>query len=733
MFDLNKDSRVIKNDPDQRLYPPTAEAEPKKSKPDDMDSPEKQELHRKLMDFYRQEVARQQENRFQMAIDEDFYDHIQWSEEDAQVLKERGQAPLVYNVIAQSVNWVIGSEKRGRTDFKVLPRGKEDGKPAEHKTKLLKYLADVNKSRFHRSRAFEDAVKVGIGWLESAVQEDDEGEPIYTRYESWRNILHDSASTEMDGGDMRYLFRMKWADVDIVKALFEKRAELIEQSAVEGTSYGYDLMNGDEVMDQAEFERTRHGVSQAENAYTRRRVRLIECWYRKVVKVKVLKSGDFRGQAYEQGNPAHEEQLRMGIELIERPRLRMHVAIMTTEGMLWCGQSPYRHNKFPFTAIWGYRRGRDRLPYGIIRGVRDIQEDINKRASKALAILSSNKTIMEEGAVEDMDEFLDEVSRPDAVIVKRTGKELVINADRELGAAHLELMGRSISMIQQVTGVTDEQLGRTTNAVSGRAVQARQEQGALSTTGLFDNLRLAEQIRGEKELSLIEQFMSDHKQFRITNDRGTADYVTVNDGMPENDITRTQADFIIGEGEWRASMREAAAEQLFELIGRMPAEIAIMMLDLAVEAMDLPNRDELVKRIRDVNGMKDPDADPNAPQTPEDQAKAQQTAMQMEMQMRAAQADLADKEASAQLKGAQAQKAAVESEMMAAGVEPQTRLAAAKIAAEAGIERARIAAGTSMDKALLDAGMRGQQSADNAVARMAQQQQAVASKPQQPA
>src|SRR5690606_20835063 len=129
----------------------------------ELDSPENVELFLRLLGYYQQELDRQADNRIQQAIDEDFYDHIQWSEQDAAALKERGQAPVVYNVIAQTINWIIGSEKRGRVDFRVLPREKSDAKPAERKTQLLKYLSDINRTPFHRSRAFEDAVKVGIG------------------------------------------------------------------------------------------------------------------------------------------------------------------------------------------------------------------------------------------------------------------------------------------------------------------------------------------------------------------------------------------------------------------------------------------------------------------------------------------------------------------------------------------------------------------------------------------
>lgn len=273
---------------------------------------------------------------------------------------------------------------------------------------------------------------------------------------------------------------------------------------------------------------------------------------------------------------------------------------------------------------------------GLIRGFRGIQEDINKRASKALYVLSTNRVIVDEGAVDDMDELAEEVARPDAFIVKKVGKELRIESDRELSDAHLALMSRSIQMVQQTTGVTDENLGLQSNARSGIAIERRQTQGAMATMHFFDNLRLACQVQGEKQVSLVEQFMSEKKSFRITNMRGSPEYISVNDGMPENDITRSKADYVISEADWRASMRQSAVDELMELMMKLaPAnpQLAMVMLDLVVESSDIPNREEIVRRIRKMTGMSDPDADEP---TPEEQARAQaeqdQQAMQQQLQ-----------------------------------------------------------------------------------------------------
>lgn len=657
MFDL-RDNTLTRADkfstPVDRLPDQGSDFEPSSIAANPLDSDDKQELHRRLLSFYRQELDRQSENRFQMAIDEDYYDNIQWSEDEARQLKERGQAPIVYNVTAQTINWVIGSEKRGRTDFKILPREKEDTKPAEIKTKLLKYLSDVNRLPFSRSRAFEDAIKVGIGWLEDGAQDEDDGEPIYSRYESWRNILHDSASTELDFSDGRYIFRSKWVDVDVAKALFPGREAQIDDAVVDASLYGsFDMVDGDVPMDYMEFDRTNYAVARTLVSHKRRRVRLIECEYRVPEKVQRLKGGIYKGEIYDPEDPRHVEAVLSGASrLASKVMMRVRLAHMTVKDLLWEGPSPYRHNRFRFTPIWCYRRGRDNLPYGMIRSIRDIQDDINKRASKALHILSSNKVVMDEGALPEgttLDEFAEEIARPDAIIIKRPGKELVINAERDLAAPHLDLMSRGINMIQQVGGVTDELLGRTTNAVSGVAVQKRQEQGSLATNKPFDNLRLAVQMQGELQLSLLEQFVTGEKTFRITNERGTPEFIRINDGLPENEITRSKADFIISEADWRSTMRQAAAEQLMEMISRMPPQVGLMLLDLAVESMDLPNREEIAKRIRAQTGMRDPD---QQEPTPEEMQQMQAAQAQQQAQEAMFLAELEGKQADVALKRA---------------------------------------------------------------------------------
>jgi hypothetical protein len=675
-FDLADDTltRTKKGSPVDRL---PVEDTPEPEQPaHSMEAADVLERHAMLVSKYRYELEVQSDHRAEMARDEDYYDHIQFTLEQIKELENRGQAPVAYDVIHNTVNWVIGSEKRGRTDFKILPRGKEDSKPAEGKTKYMKYLSDVNRTPFNRSRSFEDAVKVGVGWIETGVPDDEDEEPTGDRYESWRNILWDSASTEMDTSDMRYQFRSKWLDLDIALAMFPDRAEQLKSSVQEVATFGTSAMlDGDEAMDGAESERELFGGSSPIYLYKRQRVRIIEAWYRVPETVKRLRGGAFKGDIFDERDPRHAGEIESGrARIVEKVIMRTRVMFMTTTAPLVDMPSPYRHNRLKFIPIWGYRRGRDNLPYGIIRGLRGLQDIINKQASKALYILSTNKVAMEEGALPDgitQEDFAEEAARPDAQLVFRngalSGNKVVFNMDRDLADAHLAFMSNNINMVQQVGGVTDELMGKQTNAISGIAVQRRQEQGSLATSKFFDNLRFAVQQHGEITLSLMEQFVTEEKQFRITNQRGNPEFMTLNDGLPENDITRSKADFIISESDWRATMRQAQVEQLFEMLSKMPPQIALVMLDLVVELMDIDNRDEIAKRIRAINGQRDPD---QAEPTPEEQ---QQMAAQQEQQQAQREAFMAE----LRLKHATAAKAEAGAELTKAQTVAQNMTAAA--------------------------------------------------------
>jgi hypothetical protein len=200
------------------------------------DAPALREL-RKVLEWYYYEKERQSVNRLAMAMDADAYDNFQWNPEDAQTLRERGQMPLVYNEVAPMCDWIIGTERRTRVDWKVLPRTEDDVDLADVKTKTLKYVSDINRVTFGRSRAFADAVKAGIGWLDDGARDDPTQDVLYSRTEDWRNVLWDSSAYELDLSDARYIFRWRWVDEDVALMMFPNRRNAILRGVDEAANY----------------------------------------------------------------------------------------------------------------------------------------------------------------------------------------------------------------------------------------------------------------------------------------------------------------------------------------------------------------------------------------------------------------------------------------------------------------------------------------------------------------
>jgi hypothetical protein len=607
--------------------------------------------HRTLMELLRYEAKRQAEERLQMQIDEDYYDHLQYRPEDARVMLDRGQAPLVFNESRQTIDWLSGTEKRMRKDYKILPREPNDEQGAELKTKLVKYTDDVNDTQWHRSKAFKQAATAGLSWLEEGTNRDPEAEIIYSGMEDWRNVYRDSHSRNVDYNvDARYLFRRRILDLDYACALLpdSKQHLMAMAGRHEDIEVGDDIWYMGEKLTGASETQWENSQSSfgARSAYMRqegyfdnsrrRSVEILECWYRVPEVVQVFQGGPLSGRIFNPADVKHQEvKTAGGVGFYDAVKFRMRVMLATKDAPCKDMASPYRHGRFLMVPLWGYRRARDGQAYGVMRGMRDIQDDLNKRRSKALFALSVNRISMEHGAVDDIEELREEAARPDGIIVRHPNKKLTFEKNIADFQANLELAEQDSQLLRNAGGVTNENLGRETAAQSGKAIGLKQDQGSLTSSELFDNLLLAIKQAGKLRLSHIEQFWTETKAVRIVGDRKPIEWLEINQVDPAtgeilNDVTAREADFIVDTQDYRSSLAQAAMEQLFDLLGKIATfapQVVVSVLDLVVDTTEIQGREEWVSRIRKINGQRDP----ATPPTPEE--------MQAEQALQAKQAE----------------------------------------------------------------------------------------------
>lgn len=626
----------------------------------------KRKRHGQLKSWYMTAMMRQRANRYQMALDEDYYDGLQYTPEEEAELAARGQAPVVNNEVAPIVDFMIGTERRARVDYTVSHRTDESpqaGEEAQAKVQLLKFLDDLNMGQFVRSEAADDQFKAGVGWTEAFIRPDGEY-PIGFRSESWRNVLYDDLARSPNPEDWRFVFRFRELDMDIAEMLIPRKLwpqlhrarvnndtrsylEHFNGVALAGSDQGSMYGDGSLVGKYMQFD------ADAWLSNPRDRVLLIEGQY----------SAPFR---YEDGTFG----------------LRKRHSIMTQEDMLIEAWSPFKHNRFTLIPRFCYRRKKDGAPYGMIRRHRSRQDALNKLESKAIFRMSTRQVLVEDGALDpkimDMDELAERVTDPSAVLEFAkgaiSGNKVKIVDGTALAQADVSMAERYVLAIR-AGGVSIEDRGNDSADISGKARAIRRDQSSVMIAQPLDNSFLARQLEGEIQLSLVEQYHVDPMTFAAPGRSKSVEYVKINEkdpdtGATKNDIARRKASFVLGEQPWKQDMAESAFETLTSMMGelaKVAPNVVISILDIVFELHPaLPRKAQILARIRQATGMTDPDAPETEEQKAQAEKKAQMDEAQYQNELAQMQATIAEAKAKGEKLTAEAMRSRLESLYMAA-------------------------------------------------------------------
>lgn len=607
--------------------------------------------HLRLMGWFVAEVYRQRENRERMAKCEGYYDQYQYDAARKAAIEARGQQAIVFDRIAPQIDWLIGTERRTRIDYRVDPRDNLDKattQDALNKTKLLKWLDDTGGASFQRSRAFAIAMKAGLAWVEIQADVDQSsGSPVIEVHLSWREVLHDSFGSTEDPQTMRYIFRIKVVDLDLAVAHFPQKKEAllrVRQNAasldtmttwmnIPGAVLDLQALFGGGTNDQGLAP-----MPMANMFNGRDRVLLLEAWTR-----EPMRKG-----------PDGKRSTNLNDPVCMRP----YVTIMTEHEIIEEAWSPYKHDRFPFIPVWAYRESRTGLPYSPVRRAIDKQDGLNNTMSRAHFEIATNQVVAEVGTFDDevmtAEDVRTEVDDPNGTIILATGKKGTFEVRKGFDKAemHLVLADRYAGALDEASSITRENTGRDSAPVSGIARQVKEAQGSVMSAELFDNLLQSHKWSGEIKLSVVEQYMVKPIAIPIPGERGQHEMLALNqpnaDGTYTNDITERSARFVISEQPWRASLAAAQFSEMMELLTQLASvspQVVLSILDLVFEFADIPNKQTFLERIRSVTGAPGPDNEI----TPEQQqAKEKQNAMaqaQFEAQLAGLQADVKEKQA----------------------------------------------------------------------------------------
>lgn len=565
----------------------------------------------------------------------DYYDNEQWTSEEKAALRKRNQPDTVINRIKSKVDFLLGTEITTRSDPKAYPRNPgQDEEAAQAATDALRYIGDINRFNSKKTAVFENMIIEGYGGVKTETPPDKSGKNhrITIKRIPWDRIVYDPASREHDFTDALYRGEYIWMDLDDAVAMFpDKKLELTNAAERAG---GDDDTSGDKPKQWADRKR--------------KRLKVCELWYRDGSKF----AGNFKIMRciFTKG------------ALLAEPEDSPY-SYTDENGEEW-QEDPY---DFMSNNI-----DRDNARYGTVPQYLGPQDEINKRRSKALHMMSVRPIRIDpklRGQFQTEDSIRQEAARADGVFFGAAGEvEFLTNGD--LAAAHFQLQQEAKNEIDAV-GVNAALSGKDERALSGRAIQARQQGGAIELGRLIDNLRQWQHAVYRKCWNRVKQFWNDEKWVRVTDDENNIKFVALNKPLsvgevfqketgempPENDPMATMpsgqvqnavadldVDIIIDESPDTVSIQQEQFEQLTSVIPMLvqaQPQMAPVLAESLFEASGLRNKNRILEKLK--GGGEDPAQAQMQAQMQQMQAQMQQ--MMAELGMKKQQADIAKTEA----------------------------------------------------------------------------------------
>ncbi|EES4054692.1 portal protein [Escherichia coli] len=585
-----------------------------------------------------------------------YYDGDQLPPEVLQVLKDRGQPMTIHNLIAPTVDGVLGMEAKTRTDLVVM-----SDEPDDETEKLAEAinaefadacrLGNMNKAR---SDAYAEQIKAGLSWVEVRRNSDPFGPEFKVSTVSRNEVFWDWLSREADLSDCRWLMRRRWMDTDGAKATFPGMAQVIDYAIDDWRGFvdttvtegqPSPLMSAWE--EYQSWDRQQNEWLQRE----RRRVLLQVVYYRTFERLPVIELSNGRVVAFDKNNLMQAVAVASGRVQVKVGRVsRIREAWFVGPHFIVDRPCSAPQGMFPLVPFWGYRKDKTGEPYGLISRAIPAQDEVNFRRIKLTWLLQAKRVIMDEDATQLSDnDLMEQIERPDGIIklnpVRKNQKSVAdvfrVEQDFQVASQQFQVMQESEKLIQDTMGVYSAFLGQESGATSGVAISNLVEQGATTLAEINDNYQFACQQVGRLLLAYLLDDLKKRRNHAVVinrDDRQRRQTIVLNaegdNGELTNDISRLNTHIALAPVQQTPAFKAQLAQRMSEVIQGLPPQVQAVVLDLWVNLLDVPQKQEFVERIRAALGTpKSPDE-----MTPEEQeVAAQQQALQQqqaELQMR---------------------------------------------------------------------------------------------------
>jgi hypothetical protein len=430
--------------------------------------------------------------------DRDYVDGKQFDADELAEFARRKQPAVIDNRIKTKIDYLVGLEKQQRVQPKAYPRTPRHEDDAHAATESLRYVAEAEDYAAKRSAVWRNMLVEGFAGVRVYAEPSRHARPagpldpsalsqveydIRLQRIGWDRLFFDPHSSETDFSDAAYLGIVTWMDYEDALAMYPDAKDILETTLASAPGDTYD--------DKPKFSHWADGK--------RRRVRICQIWVR-------------RAQAW-------------------------YFAEYTKGGILKAGPSPYVTDRGWSDCeliLQSAYVDRDNNRYGLVREMITLQDEVNKRRSKALHLLNTSQVVYETGAVADIETFRKEAVRPDGTMEVAPGaladRRIEFRTRDDLATAHFQLLQEAKTAID-VKGPNAIEMGdRTGGAIpaSGRAILASQQGGMIQIGDLFDNLRHLDKRVFRAVWARVRQFWTAEKWLRVTDDERNVKWLGLN-------------------------------------------------------------------------------------------------------------------------------------------------------------------------------------------------------------
>ena len=422
----------------------------------------------------------------------------QYTLEEQAVLESRGQPKETFNVIKLFARMLVGYYSTVVNTVVVRPRHPRDITTATVLNDTINYILEQNRFDIEG-----DQIKLGgliSGLLCSYTEvldtgaKDQFGRPINEvklHHVPDYELVLDPMSVLDDYSDARFLHRFKWMTREDIILTFGKGTE------EKLNAYSNFLNQADTEFDRTEIYRDRYSSNYGSNYFGSYRV------HDNFLVVHTVMEDD-QGKRW---------------SMFWADSIMLKKTEITTRATKW----PYRVQKLQSSNVKEY--------YGLFREVSESQKAINQALIQIQMMANTTKVFVQDGAVENIEEFQTLVNRVNAVIpVNQLNGIRMENMSGEVMEQYT-IIDKAFDRIQRVLGINDSFLGMAFASDSGRKVKLQQSATIMSLRYVTARIESFYQSLAMDTAKLAKQFYRANQFLRITDAMSGMRWAEINKPM----------------------------------------------------------------------------------------------------------------------------------------------------------------------------------------------------------